>query len=59
MGETPDATKKKKLIDTTETRYEYPFDLSSEEDIFAYFWVEATCDDGQVMQLTGAKKVQV
>jgi hypothetical protein len=59
MADTPNPPQKQKLLETTETRYEYPFDLSSEEDIFAYFRVDATCDDGQVLQLTSAKKVQV
>lgn len=59
MSEVNDPTTKKKLLDTKETRYEYPFDYSAEVDIFAYFRVEATCDDGQVLELTGAKKVQV
>jgi hypothetical protein len=59
MSDVNDSTTKRKLLDTTETRYEYPFDYSSEVDIYAYFRVEATCDDGQVMELTGAKKVQV
>jgi hypothetical protein len=59
MAEVPDASQKKKLLETTDTRYEYPFDLSSEEDIYAYFRVEGVCDDGQVVELAGAKKVQV
>ncbi|MDR2541099.1 MAG: hypothetical protein LBD11_04935 [Candidatus Peribacteria bacterium] len=59
MSDEKDPDTKKKLLDTKETRYEYPFDYSSEVDIYAYFRVEATCDDGQVMELAGAKKVQV
>jgi hypothetical protein len=58
-ADTLDSSKKMKLLETTDTRYEYPFDLSSEEDIFAYFWVEGICDDGQVLQIANAKKVQV
>ncbi|MDR0860346.1 MAG: hypothetical protein LBO09_05230 [Candidatus Peribacteria bacterium] len=59
MSDEKDPDTKRKLLDTKETRYEYPFDYSSEVDIYAYFRVEATCDDGQVMELAGAKKVQV
>jgi hypothetical protein len=59
MADTPNPAQRTRLLETTETRYEYPFDLSSEEDLYAYFRVEATCDDGQVLQLASAKKVQV
>lgn len=47
------------VLTTTETRYEYPFDHAAEEDQYAYFRVEATCADGQVMEITSAKKIQV
>ncbi|GHW02482.1 hypothetical protein AGMMS50249_2680 [candidate division SR1 bacterium] len=50
---------KKKLTTSTDTRYEYPFDYKAEKEIYAYFRVDATCADGQVMELEGAKKVQV
>lgn len=59
MSEINDSSKKTKLLETKETRYEYPFDRSVEDDQYAYFRVEATCDDGQVLELTSAKKVQV
>jgi hypothetical protein len=58
MADTPTDTKRT-LLTTTETRFEYPFDYSSEEDLYAYFWVEATCDDGQKVALTSSQKVQV
>ena len=28
-------------------RYEYPFDNTAEEDIYAYYDVEAICNDGE------------
>ncbi|MDR2190863.1 MAG: hypothetical protein LBP53_06970 [Candidatus Peribacteria bacterium] len=59
MSDIDDPITKRKLLDTKETRYEYPFDHSTERNQYAYFRVEATCDDGQVLELTGAKKVQV
>ncbi|MDR0650827.1 MAG: hypothetical protein LBG59_05530 [Candidatus Peribacteria bacterium] len=59
MSEINDSSQKIKLLETKETRYEYPFDHSVEYNQYAYFRVEATCDDGQVLQLTSAKKVQV
>ena len=55
----PNPLQKVRLLETTDTRYEYPFDLTSEEDIFAYFRVDATCDDGRILELVSAKKVQV
>lgn len=58
MADTPTGSKKA-LLTTKETRFEYPFDYSSEEDIYAYFWVEASCDDGQTVELTSSQKVQV
>ncbi|MDR2415126.1 MAG: hypothetical protein LBD75_00465 [Candidatus Peribacteria bacterium] len=59
MSEINDSSQKIKLLETKETRYEYPFDHSVEQNQYAYFRVEATCDDGQVLELTSAKKVQV
>jgi hypothetical protein len=59
MSDVDDPLTKKKLLDTTDTQYEYPFDHTAEQNQYAYFRVEATCDDGQVMELAGAKKVQV
>ena len=58
-SDTNDSTTKRKLLDTNETRYEYPFDYSSKQDIYAYFRVEATCEDGQALEITSAKMVQV
>lgn len=56
---TPDPNTKTRLLDTIDTRYEYPFDYSSKEDVYAYFRVEATCADWQVIELEWAKKVHV
>lgn len=55
----PDWSDKVKVYETTDTSYEYPFDHTSEEDKFAYFWIVWICDDWEVMQLTWATKVQV
>jgi hypothetical protein len=59
MSDATDPFNKRKLLDTKDTRYEYPFDHSAEQNQYAYFRVEATCDDGQVLEITSAKKVQV
>ena len=50
---------KKKIIETTSTRYEYPFDYSSDTPVYEYFWVEAVCSDNSIVSLTDAQKVQV
>jgi len=59
MSDSADISTREKLLETRDTRYEYPFDHSVEENVYAYFRVEASCSDGQVMELTNAKKVQV
>lgn len=56
---TPTGSDKVKVYETTDTSYEYPFDATSENDKFAYFWIEWVCDDWEELQLTGATKVQV
>lgn len=56
---TPDWSDKIKVYETTDTSYEYPFDYSSEEDKFMYFWITWICDDWEELELTWATKVQV
>lgn len=48
-----------KVYETTDTSYEYPFDHTSKEDQFVYFWIVWVCDDWEELQLTWATKVQV
>ncbi len=55
----PDWKDKVKVYETMDTSYEYPFDHTSEEDVFMYFWIVWICDDGEELELTGATKVQV
>ena len=55
----PDWSDKIKVYETSDTSYEYPFDHTSEEDKFAYFRIVWVCDDGEILQLTWATKVQV
>lgn len=54
-----DGTNKTFLGETELPRFEYPFDASSEENVYAYYTVEAICDDGTVLSVADAKKVQV
>ena len=45
--------------ETELTRFEYPFDKTSKEDVYAYYTVEALCADGNKAVLTEAQKVKV
>lgn len=56
---TPDGKNKTKVYETTDTSYEYPFDHTSKEDVFMYFWIIWVCEDGEEVELTWATKVQV
>ena len=50
----------KQFIGETEIpRYEYPFDNTSEEEVYAYFTIEALCTDWDVVVIAEAEKVQV
>ena len=55
----PDWSDKTKVYETSDTSYEYPFDHTSEEDKFVYFWIVWVCDDWEEIELSGATKVQV
>lgn len=39
--------------------YPYPFDRYAERNEYAYYAVEALCDDGSVVRVDAVKKVQV
>lgn len=54
-----DWSDKKFVWETDLPRFEYPFDKTSEEDIYAYYSVEAICSDGERLILTEAEKVKV
>lgn len=54
-----DGSDKIKVYETSDTSYQYPFDRTSEEDKFAYFWIVWICDDWEELELTWATKVQV
>lgn len=55
----PDWKDKVKVYETTDTSYEYPFDHTSEEDVFMYFRIVWICEDWEELELTWATKVQV
>lgn len=54
-----DNTDKAFLGETEMTRFEYPFDKTVEDEVYAYYTVEALCADGNKIVLTNAQKVQV
>ena len=58
-SESPDWKDKVKVYETTDTSYEYPFDHTSEEDVFMYFRIVWVCEDWEELELTWATKVQV
>lgn len=54
-----DGANKTFLGETQLPRFEYPFDKTSEEAVYAYYTVEAICTDGASVMIADAKKVQV
>lgn len=48
-----------KVWETTETKFQYPFDAEAEEDMYEYYWVEAECSDWSNLQVDEIKKVKV
>lgn len=54
-----DNSDKSFLGETELTRFEYPFEKTSKEDVYAYYTVEALCADGNKAVLTEAQKVKV
>ena len=54
-----DNSDKSFLGETELTRFEYPFDKTSKEDVYTYYTVEALCADGNKAVLTEAQKVKV
>lgn len=57
--EAKDLKSMQKVWETTELRFEYPFDAKSKKDVYAYYAVEAVCEDGKNMQIDWVKKVKV
>ena len=57
--ETSDTSKMEKVGETTDTRFEYPFNKASKKDQYAYYVVEAACTDGTNIRIDNVKKVKV
>ncbi len=48
-----------KVTETEDNKFEYPFDPDAEQNEYAYYLVQAECEDGTEVNLDGIKKVQV
>lgn len=48
-----------KVWETQDTKFEYPFNKASKKDLYAYYAVEAECQDWVKAQLDSMKKVKV
>lgn len=48
-----------KVGETSDNKFEYPFDPTAETDMYAYYAVVAICSDGNALQLDGTHKVKV
>ena len=49
----------KKIGETSETRFVYPFDSKTMKNTFSYYAVQAVCADGKEILINEVKKVQV
>ena len=57
--ETSDVSKMKKVWETTDTKFEYPFNKFSKKDEYAFYAIQALCKDGTELKIDNVKKVQV
>jgi len=48
-----------KVGETSDSKFEYPFDPQAEKDTYAYYAVVAMCSDGSALQVDGTQKVKV
>jgi len=47
-----------KVTETTETRFEYPFNKSAKQEKYTYYAVQAICKDGKALVIQDVKKIQ-
>lgn len=48
-----------KVGETSDAKFEYPFDPAAEKDAYAYYAVVAMCSDGSALQVDATQKVKV
>ncbi len=58
-SETSDVSQMKKVWETTDTKFEYPFNKFSKKDEYAFYIVQALCKDWTEIKIDNVKKVQV
>lgn len=58
-NETNDIRDMQKVGETSDTRFEYPYDPKAKKDQYAYYAVQANCTDGSSLQIDDVKKVKV
>ncbi len=57
--ETSSISDMSKVWETDDTKFEYPFDADSEEEIYKWYAVQAKCSDWESVKLDGIEKVKV
>lgn len=57
--ETSDISNMQKVLETSDTKFEYPFDKFSKINQYAFYVVEAVCKDWTTLKIDNVKKVQV
>jgi len=57
--ETNNLSEMRKVWESTDNTFEYPFNLVTRQDEYAYYAVQAICTDGNVIQIDNVKKVHV
>lgn len=48
-----------KVGETSDSKFEYPYDPNAEQDTYAYYAVVAMCSDGSALQVDATQKVKV
>jgi hypothetical protein len=56
--ETADINQMQKVWETTDTKFEYPFNRASKTDKYAYYMVQASCKDGKAILMDSVKKIK-
>ena len=56
--ETADINQMQKVWETTDTKFEYPFNRTSKTEKYAYYMVQASCKDGKAVLMDSVKKIK-
>ena len=55
---TTDVTQMQKVGETTDTKFEYPFNSQAKKDKYSYYLIQAICKDGKAVVMNDIKKVK-